>query len=925
MSATDNSFRVFIVDAYAMIYRAYFAFIRAPRINGNGVNTSAIFGFVSSFVDLVLKSRPSHVVVAFDCHEPTFRHKLFPDYKANRDAQPEDIQKAVPFVVKFIEALGVRCVSLPGYEADDIVGSLATSFAEQGAQVVMVTPDKDYAQLVRPGVSMLRPHSGGDPELLDVDGVCSHFGLSSPAQVIDMLGLWGDASDNIPGCPGVGEKRAKELLASYGSIDGIYDNIDSLKGKLRDNLILHKDQVLLSRRLATIVTDAPISVSLADVAFSEPDWQALDAIFAELEIHGMQDRIRKALGREVPVVDVQPSLFDFADAAVPPAPASLATLDSTPHSYHCAYTHVDLDELCAKMLVSKVVCFDTETEDVNAVSTDIVGFSVALESGEAWYAPLPKDHDTAAALLAHVAPAFASDASIKVAQNMKFDLMVLGRYGIKVAGPRFDTMIAHFLLHPSRRHNMDDMAEELLAYRTIHIDELIGRGSRQISMRHVNLDKVVDYAAEDADVTLRLYQVLAPQIEAKPELSKLFHDVEMPLVQVLADMEMAGVRIDSDALNDYSAHLVAAMDESQRKIFDLAGCEFNISSPKQVGEVLFDKLKVDPDAKRTKSGGYATSEDVLLKLAHSSPIVAEILNYRGLVKLQGTYADALPRLVNPLTGRLHTSFNQTVVVTGRLSSSNPNLQNIPVRDDNGKRIRECFVASPGCKIVAADYSQVELRLMAHFCQDENMLAAFRNGEDIHRATAAKIFNVSPDEVTTDMRRRAKSANFGIIYGISAFGLAENLDIPRKEAKELIDGYFQNFPGVREYMSKCIDRARQSGVVSTLFGRIRELPDIVSRNSVVRGVAERNAINAPLQGTAADIIKLAMIAVHRELVSRNLKARMILQVHDELVLDVPTAEVDVVSSILKEQMEGAVSLSIPLTVDVGVGDNWLQAH
>ncbi len=616
--------------------------------------------------------------------------------------------------------------------------------------------------------------------------------------------------------------------------------------------------------------------------------------------------------------------FDPSYAQTPDL-SPLASAASTPHTYTSISTPEELDALCKTLCTAPAFSFDTETTSLEAASADIVGFSVSIKSGEAWFAHMPKDFNDARALLAHIAPAFSADNILKIGQNMKFDIMILSRYGINVRGPRFDTMIAHFLLHPDRRHNMDDMAEELLHYKTIHIEELIGSGAKQISMDQVDKARLTEYAAEDADVTLRLYDALLPLLSAKPDIQKIFSDIEMPLVDVLADMELAGVRIDSVALDNYATHLREEITSSETKIFELAGQSFNVGSPKQVGEILFEKLKIDPNAKKTKTGSFSTDEQTLKKLAHNNPIVAEILNYRGLIKLLGTYAEALPKLVNAKTGRIHTSFNQAVVVTGRLSSSNPNLQNIPIRDDNGKRIRECFVASPGCKIVSADYSQVELRIMAHFSQDEHLLSAFRDDEDIHSATAAKIYNVPIADVTSDMRRKAKTANFGIIYGITAFGLAERLDIPRKEAKDLIDDYFANFPGVKNFMDKSIADARQNGVVRTIAGRIRELPDINSRNATVRNIAERNAINAPIQGTAADIIKIAMIKVHNELCRRNLNAKLILQVHDELVLEVPENEVPEVSALLKEQMESAYSLSVPLTAEVGVGDNWLQAH
>lgn len=920
-----------LVDAYAMIYRAYFAFMRSPRVNSKGVNTSAIYGFMSSFVDLVLKRRPSYAAVAFDLHGPTFRHELYAGYKATRQAQPEDIAAAVPYVRRFVRALGIAEASAEGYEADDVVGTLSRRFAAEGCEVLMVTPDKDYGQLIAPHVSMLRPHSGGMPELITVEGVREHFGVERAEQVIDLLGLWGDSSDNIPGCPGVGEKRAKELIEAYGGIDGIYEHIGEVKGKMRERLEESREQVALSRRLATIVTDAPVCLTLEGSQMRSPDWEALDELFRELEIRSISDRIRVALGMEERKPE-QLTLFNFADAVEKPVAEEpvveepvYATAGSTAHEYRLVKDESGLRELAMRLGECKMFCFDTETTSVDTASADIVGFSVSVRAGEAWFVRLPGEESEARRLLGIVAPVFADEGIAKVGQNMKFDISILRRYGVEVRGVLFDTMVAHFLLRPDARHGMDAMAMELLGYRPIPIEELIGSGSAQKSMADVADDRLAEYAAEDADVTLRLYEVLAPKIEADVEMKRLFETIEMPLVPVLADMELEGVAIDSEALRRYAEYLRGRIEECQGKIFGMAGMEFNVASPKQVGEVLFDKMRIDPNAKRTKSGNYSTNEETLQKLANANPVVAEILTYRGLVKLLGTYAEALPKLVNHRTGRIHTSFNQTVVVTGRLSSSNPNLQNIPVRDEDGRRVRECFVAKPKCKIVSADYSQVELRIMAHFSQDEHLLEAFRKGDDVHTSTAARIFGCDISEVTSDMRRKAKTANFGIIYGISAFGLAERLDIPRREAKELIDGYFEKFPGVKAYMDRCIADAQKTGVAKTLFGRRRYLPDITSRNQTVRGMAERNAINAPIQGTAADIIKIAMIAVHDALVAQGLRAKMILQVHDELVLEVPEEELGQVSSLVKEKMESACQLSVPLTVEVGIGDNWLEAH
>ncbi|MBQ3635369.1 MAG: DNA polymerase I [Bacteroidales bacterium] len=915
--------RAFLVDAYALVYRAYFAFIKSPMMNSKRQNISAFFGFASQLIDLVLKQQPSHVAVAFDLHGPTFRHDLFPDYKANRDAQPEDITFAIPLVKRLVAALNIPCLSAQGFEADDVVGTAARRLLAAGIPVTMVSPDKDYAQLVTDGISLLRPRSGGATELLDVNGVAEKFSVQNPSQVIDLLGLWGDSSDNIPGCPGIGEKRAKELIAAYGSIEGIYEHISELKGKMKERFEENKDLVLLSKKLATIVTDAPLDFSPDDLLLRQPDWSAVDAIMKETEVKALTPRLHSAYGVSAPT---EPNLFNLTPAAPqapqPPQPdVELESIASRPHNYILADTDDDIRALADRLSGCSAFCFDTETTGVDVFDSSLVGLSVAIEEGTAWYVPLFGKAER----LEFFRPVFENSSIMKIGQNIKFDMMMLAAAGVHVRGELFDTMIAHFLLHPSQKHNMDDMAESLLHYKTVHIDELIGKGLLQLTMDKVDVNRVKDYAAEDADVTLRLYNVLRPLLEANPDLWRIFREIESPLIPVLADMEMTGVRIDTDALARYADYLQKEISASEQKIWQLAGVNFNVASPKQVGDVLFDRLKIDEKAKKTKTGAYSTDEASLAKLAHKHPVVGEILNYRGLVKLLNTYAEALPKLVSRKTGRLHTSFNQAVVVTGRLSSSNPNLQNIPVREEQGKRIRECFVPSPGNKIVSADYSQVELRLMAHLSGDKALIDAFLNGEDVHRATAAKVYNVSPEDVSREQRSKAKTANFGIIYGISAFGLAERLDISRAEAKELIDGYFASFPAVKVYMDKAVADVRESGIARTLMGRIRELPDINSRNATIRGIAERNAINAPIQGTAADIIKIAMIRVHDALMAHNLRAKIILQVHDELVLDVPAEEVDEVSAILKSEMENAAHLSVPLTAEVGIGDNWLEAH
>ncbi len=937
---------VYLLDAYALIYRAYYAFLRSPRINSQGVNTSAIFGFVNTVVDVLSKRKPNYIAVAFDRHEPTFRHQMYDQYKAQREAQPEDIRVAVPYIKRFLQAMNITMVDCIGFEADDIIGTLSVQLRDKVDTVFMMTPDKDYAQLVGNNVKMYRPQPSGQAVEWGIAEIQEHFGVQRAEQIIDLLGLWGDSSDNIPGCPGVGEKRAKELLATYGSIDGIYANISTLKGKLKDNFEQHRDQVMLSRKLATIVTNAPISVELEQISLQKPNRTELQQLFAELEFRNVMPRIDAIFAPEEAVLgglfaqnNAEPST---TTSQVPAEPdIQLQSAKTIAHKYIVMQTDEELQQLSAQLSQAPLVCFDTETTSVDAMQADIVGLSFATEPHVAYYIPFrttddlfsANSHDEATRRLQYFRPIFESETIVKVGQNMKYDILVLQNYGIEVKGTLRDTMIAHFLLSPGQRHNMDDMAATLLNYRTIEIEELIGKGSQQKNMRDVPLEQIKEYAAEDADITLQLWQCLSKQLSNNAELQHLFDTIEMPLMPVLASMECAGVSIDTNALNAFSANLKQQISTTEEHIYQLAGTTFNIGSPKQVGEILFEKLKIDTSVRKTKTGQYSTNEDTLVKLSHSHPIVAEILNYRGLLKLLNTYSEALPKLINQRTHRIHTSFNQTVVITGRLSSTNPNLQNIPIRDENGKEIRKAFVASGADHVIlAADYSQVELRLMAHFSADENLIAAFQRGEDIHAATAAKVFKVPIDEVTKDMRRKAKTANFGIIYGISAFGLAERLDIPRKEAKEIIDGYFESFSGVRQYMDQCIDNAKQNGAVATLFGRQRKLDDINSQNSVVRGVAERNAINAPIQGTAADIIKIAMINIDREIRKRHLQAKMILQVHDELVFDVPENEVDELKELVQNLMEHAAfdangnnMLRVPLLAEVGIGHNWLEAH
>lgn len=924
-----NNKTIYLIDAYALIYRAYYAFIRSPRINSKGQNTSAIFGFVNTIIDILTKHRPDYIAVAFDSHGPTFRHELYSEYKANRDAQPEDIRASVPLIKEFLKAMNIASIACQGYEADDIIGTLAHRYANCGATVYLVTPDKDYAQLVEGNVRLLRPHTGAGIDDWGAAEVCEHWGVERTEQIIDLLGLWGDASDNIPGCPGIGEKRAKELLATFGSISSIYEHLDELKGKLKENFINNRELVELSRKLATIALDVPIDFDIENAALKEPNNTKLQTLFAELEFKNVKSRIDALFGQQKSEIG---SLFDIPSQKNATTEQSLfdeltyETSKTTRHDYIIVQTDEELKALTIKLQNADKFCFDTETTSADAMNAEIVGLSFAIKEHEAYYIPFDSNYNECQRRLEYFANIFADKNIGKIGQNMKYDIIILSHYGIKVAGYLFDTMIAHFLLYPGRKHNMDYMAESLLKYSPIAIETLIGKNSAQRSMRDVALEQIKEYAAEDADITLQLHNILLEKLNEQNDIKKLFDEIEMPLMPVLANMEIDGVQFDTQAMHDYAKILRKQIADTEAHIKELAGCEFNIASPKQVGEILFDKLEIGKSVRKTRSGQYSTSEETLQKLAPDYPIVASILEYRGFLKLLNTYVEALPALINKKTKRIHTSFNQAVVVTGRLSSSNPNLQNIPIRDENGREIRKAFVASDKEHvIIAADYSQVELRLMAHFSNDNHLIEAFKHGEDIHAATAAKIFKVPINEVTKEMRRKAKTANFGIIYGISAFGLAERLYISRRESKEIIDGYFENFTGVKQYMDNCIEEAKKNGAVKTLFGRRRELEDIRSQNAVVRGVAERNAINAPIQGTAADIIKIAMINIHKALTDNNLQTKMILQVHDELVFDTPRSEVDVVCKIVKDCMENACQINVPLIAEIGIGNNWLEAH
>lgn len=920
--------KLFLIDAYALIYRSYYAFIKNPRINSKGLNTSAVMGFVNTLNEVMTKERPTHIGVAFDPAGPTFRHEAYPEYKAQREACPEDIKKSVPIIKEILQAFRIPILEVAGYEADDVIGTLATKAGEAGVTTYMLTPDKDYGQLVRPNVFMYRPRYGdAGYEILGEKEVCEKYGIPTPLRVIDLLGLMGDSSDNIPGCPGVGEKTAVKLITEFGSIDGLLASTDRLKGAIKKKVEDNRRQIEFSKFLATIKTDVPISLDLDALRIAEPDEARLTQIFEELEFKSLANKVLKKPENKSKPVNGQLDFFEefTPDGAGDAEFSSFEALSTTPHDYQLIDNEAEMLKICDYFMTNEILSLDTETTSTDAIEAELVGLSFAVKEKEAFYVPVPAEREEAQRIVNIFKPLYENAAILKVGQNLKYDLKVLRRYGVRLAGEMFDTMIAHYLIQPELRHNMDYMAETYLNYQTIHIDQLIGpKGKGQKSMRDLPPSAVYEYAAEDADITLRLKNVLEPEL-TRLGADQLFREIEMPLMPVLAEMELEGVRIDTDALAETSNVLTARMEEIEQRIYDQAGETFNIASPRQVGDVLFSKMKIVEKPKKTKTGQFVTSEEVLQTLKSKHPIVADILEHRGLKKLLGTYVDALPKLINPRTGHIHTSFNQTVTATGRLSSSDPNLQNIPVRGEDGKEIRKAFVPEPGCLFFSADYSQIELRVMAHLSGDENMVEAFREGHDIHAATAAKIYKEALDSVTRDQRTKAKRANFGIIYGITVFGLAERLDISRDEARRLIDGYFESFPAVHQYMEQAKETARSHGYVETLFGRRRYLPDINSRNATVRGFAERNAINAPIQGTAADIIKVAMIRIARRFREENLKSKMILQVHDELNFSVLPEEKERVERIVMEEMEGAFPMQVPLTADCGWGANWLEAH
>ena len=919
--------KLFLLDAYALIYRSYYAFIKSPRINSKGLNTSAIMGFLNTLQEVLTKEQPTHLGVAFDPHGPTFRSEAYPAYKAQREATPEDIKQSVPIIKQILKAWNIPILEAEGYEADDVIGTLATQAGQQGIDTYMLTPDKDYGQLVKDNVKIYRPRHGGGYEVMGPEEVKAKYAIPSTESVIDLLALMGDSADNFPGCPGVGEKTAVKLINEFGTVEELISRTSEIKGALQKKVTEHVDDIKLSKFLATIKTDVPISLNMDELKVTQPNEGELGKIFEELELKSLANKILKKPEAKPKPVNQQLDLFaDFApEGSSEPEFSSFETLKTVHHEYKLVEKEEDMRNLYDFFMTKEFLVLDTETTSTSPIDAELVGLSFSVEEHKAFYVPIPANREEALQIVNIFKPLYEDPKILKVGQNLKYDLEVLRNYDVRLDGPMWDTMIAHYLIQPELRHNMDYMAEVYLHYQTIHIDELIGpKGKNQRSMRDLSPSLVYEYACEDADITLQLKNKLEPELK-RLECEDLFYNIEMPLMPVLGEMEMNGVCLDTESLAETSKQFTTRMNEIEHRIYELAGEQFNIASPKQVGEILFDKLKIVEKAKKTKTGQYVTSEEVLQQLKNKHEIVADILEHRGLKKLIGTYIDALPKLINPRTGHIHTSFNQTVTATGRLSSSDPNLQNIPIRGEDGKEIRKAFIPEPGCLFFSADYSQIELRVMAHLSQDPQMIEVFREGKDLHAATAANIYKKPIDEVTRDERTKSKRANFGIIYGITVFGLAERLDIPRDEAKMLIDGYFQTFPEVHDYMEKSKEVARQQGYVTTLFGRRRYLPDINSANATVRGFAERNAINAPIQGTAADIIKVAMIHIFQRFKTENIRSKMILQVHDELNFSVYPEEKEKVERIVLEEMQNAFHMAVPLVADSGFGENWLEAH
>ena len=928
--------KLFLLDGMALIYRAHFALSKNPRFTSTGVNTSAVMGFTNTLLEVLKKEKPTHIAVVFDTDAPTERHTDFEAYKAHREAMPEDLSKALPYIFRLIEGFNIPVITKDGYEADDIIGTLAKEGEKAGFQVYCMTPDKDFAQLVSENIFIYKPaRMGNEMEILGVPEVLAKWEIENVLQVIDILGLWGDAVDNIPGIPGIGEKTAKALIKQYGSMENIIANSHELKGKQRENVENFAEQGLISKKLATIILNVPIEFNEQALRLEEPSKELLEPLFAELEFRTIGKRVfgdtfsvneGKSNGQQdlfgnpsaSKEIENQPSLFD--------TPIDAKNIDNTPHEYHLVASAEERKELIALLLQQSRISFDTETTGTDANLVDLVGLSFSIEPGKGYYIPTPQDKAETRAILEEFRPVFESENIVKIGQNIKYDMLVLKWYDINLKGELFDTMLAHYLIDPDTRHGMDVLSENYLGYTPISITSLIGaKGKGQLNMKDVPVEKVVDYAAEDADVTLQLANIFEPML-AERNANKLAAEIENPLIYVLADMEKEGVRIDADTLAAYSAQLQEEILKAELSVYEKAGLKFNLASPKQLGEVLFDHLKLDPKAKKTKTGQYQTGEDVLTALANKSDIVQDILDFRQMQKLKSTYVDALPLLVNPRTGRVHTSYNQAVAATGRLSSNNPNLQNIPIKTDRGREVRKAFIARDENHILlSADYSQIELRIIAEISKEANMLDAFLNGIDIHTATAAKVYGIGIDEVTSTQRRNAKAVNFGIIYGQSAFGLSQNLNIPRKEAAEIIEQYFTQYPGIKNYMSDTMNFARENGYVETIMGRRRYLRDINSANMTVRGYAERNAINAPIQGSAADMIKIAMINIHKDMVAQKLQSKMTMQVHDELVFDVIKSEKEAVKAIIANRMKTAIKTEVPIEIEIGEGVNWLEAH
>ena len=922
--------KLFLLDAMALIYRAYFALNKNPRINSRGLNTSAILGFANTLLEVLRNEQPTHIGVAFDTKAPTIREESYAEYKANRERMPEDISLSIPYIVKLIEAFNIPVLKADGYEADDVIGTLAKRAEQEDFEVFMMTPDKDFGQLVSDNIYMYKPaRMGKKAEVLGPDEICEKYKIREPEQFIDILGLWGDASDNIPGVPGVGEKTASKLIGEFGSIENLLLNTDKLKGKLKENVENFSDQAIMSKQLATIILDVPVAFNEDELKHSEPNREALTELFEELEFRTFAQRIFKATEEKKSdelTEDKEDKGDLFSSAGVEVPLKNLQDVNSVSHDYALAENSKERAKLIRKLKEADSFCFDTETTGLNANDTELVAMSFAVKKGEAWLVPVPENYQEALELVSEFKELFEDDQIGKIGQNLKFDMSVLRWYDVEVKGKLFDTMIAHYLIEPDMRHNMDLLAETYLDYRTIPIQNLIGKkGKNQLSMRTVSPAMMKDYACEDADITLQLKEIFDPLLNDAGTI-KLFNGIEMPLVPVLASMEAEGVKLETATLADFSSELEQGITRLEKEIKKLAGADFNIASPKQLGEILFEKLKVTDKPRLTKTKQYSTGEDVLLKLADRHPIIDKILDFRSLAKLKSTYVDALPRLINPRDNRIHTSYNQAVAATGRLSSNNPNLQNIPIRTEMGREIRKAFVPrSKEYTLLAADYSQIELRIIAELSKDQGLIDTFVNGLDVHTATAARIFSVDLEDVTTDMRRSAKTVNFGIVYGISAFGLSERLNIPRKEAADIIAQYFAKYPGVKSYMEQTIDFARKNGYVETMMGRRRYLRDINSSNATVRGYAERNAINAPVQGSSADMIKIAMISIHEVMQKEKMKSKMILQVHDELVFDAYEKELDMLRELVGDKMRSAIPMTVPVVVDMNTGNNWLQAH